>query len=161
MLYCSINKNKNILIFCVQQPLTVIWSAPRRGRHNKIKTFRQNCSFLKTEIVARRSPSVRNSMADVTPGTETPKHLRMSSDPPPGGPATPNKLPSITPGGPASGQGFIPSFADACKLVSAPYSCLVLDTHRRHIGLPPVYLQRKRTGIQEELDTELLKYSEK
>ena len=100
-------------------------------------------------------------MADVKHGTETPKHLIMSSELPPGGPATLNKLPSIIAGGPASGQGFIPTFADACKLVSAPYSCLVLDTHRRRIGLAPMYIKRKRTGIQEELDTELLKYSEK
>ncbi|XP_056439149.1 DNA-directed RNA polymerase I subunit RPA43 [Gadus chalcogrammus] len=100
-------------------------------------------------------------MADVKHGTETPKHLIMSSELPPGGPVTLNKLPSIIAGGPASGQGFIPTFADACKLVSAPYSCLVLDTHRRHIGLAPMYIKRKRTGIQEELDTELLKYSEK
>ena len=85
----------------------------------------------------------------------------MSSEPPPGGPATPSKLSSVNPGGPAPAQGFIPSFADACKLVSAPYSCLVLDTHRRHIGLAPMFIRRKRTGIQEELDTELLKYSEK
>ncbi|XP_030644859.1 DNA-directed RNA polymerase I subunit RPA43 [Chanos chanos] len=55
---------------------------------------------------------------------------------------------------------LIPSFADACKLVKAPYSCLVMDTHRRHITLPPVYLNKKRTGIQQELNAELLKYSE-
>ncbi|KAG7281356.1 hypothetical protein CRUP_023507, partial [Coryphaenoides rupestris] len=57
-------------------------------------------------------------------------------------------------------HGFIPSFADAAKLVSAPYSCLVLETHRRHVGLAPMFMRRKRTGIQEELDAELLKYSE-
>ncbi|KAF4100879.1 DNA-directed RNA polymerase I subunit RPA43 [Onychostoma macrolepis] len=54
---------------------------------------------------------------------------------------------------------LIPSFADAVKLLSARYSCLVLDTHRRHIALPPLYLRKKRTGIQEELNAELLKYS--
>ncbi|XP_062385222.1 DNA-directed RNA polymerase I subunit RPA43 [Sardina pilchardus] len=56
---------------------------------------------------------------------------------------------------------LIPSFADACKLVNTPYSCLVLDTHRRHVALPPMYLKKKKTGIQEELNAELLKYSEK
>lgn len=54
---------------------------------------------------------------------------------------------------------LIPSFADAVKLLSARYSCLVLDSHRRHIALPPLYLRKKRTGIQEELNAELLKYS--
>ncbi|TKS88526.1 DNA-directed RNA polymerase I subunit RPA43 [Collichthys lucidus] len=54
----------------------------------------------------------------------------------------------------------IPSFAAASELLSAPYSCLVTNTHRRHIGLPPMYLNKKRTGIQEELGSELLKFSE-
>ncbi|KAK7124253.1 hypothetical protein R3I94_018575 [Phoxinus phoxinus] len=54
---------------------------------------------------------------------------------------------------------LIPSFAGAVKLLNAHYSCLVLDTHRRHIALPPVYLRKKRLGIQEELNAELLKYS--
>lgn len=56
---------------------------------------------------------------------------------------------------------LIPTFADACKLVNTKYSCLVLDTHRRHVALPPMYLKKKKTGIQEELNAELLKYSEK
>ncbi|KAK3532470.1 hypothetical protein QTP86_018440 [Hemibagrus guttatus] len=55
--------------------------------------------------------------------------------------------------------GLIPSFADACQLVPAPYSCLVLHTHRRHVALPPMYLNKKRTGIQQELNADLLKYS--
>ncbi|XP_055075646.1 DNA-directed RNA polymerase I subunit RPA43 [Misgurnus anguillicaudatus] len=54
---------------------------------------------------------------------------------------------------------LIPSFADAVKLLDARYSCLVVDTHRRHIALPPVYMRKKRTGIQEELNADLLKYS--
>lgn len=54
---------------------------------------------------------------------------------------------------------LIPSFADARELVSAPYSCLVLHTHRRHVALPPMYLNKKRTGIQQELSADLLKYS--
>ncbi|XP_053347503.1 DNA-directed RNA polymerase I subunit RPA43 [Clarias gariepinus] len=66
---------------------------------------------------------------------------------------------------PAPGRGslaapcLIPSFADARELVPAPYSCLVLHTHRRHVALPPLYLNKKRTGIQQELNAELLKYS--
>ncbi|XP_051519435.1 DNA-directed RNA polymerase I subunit RPA43-like [Myxocyprinus asiaticus] len=54
---------------------------------------------------------------------------------------------------------LIPSFADAVKLLDSRYSCLVLDTPRKHIALPPVYLCKKRTGIQEELNADLLKYS--
>ncbi|XP_053469378.1 DNA-directed RNA polymerase I subunit RPA43 [Ictalurus furcatus] len=54
---------------------------------------------------------------------------------------------------------LIPSFADARELVNAPYSCLVLHTHRRHVALPPMYLNKKKTGIQQELNADLLKYS--
>ncbi|TSO47164.1 DNA-directed RNA polymerase I subunit RPA43 [Bagarius yarrelli] len=54
---------------------------------------------------------------------------------------------------------LIPSFAEARKLVPAQYSCLVLHTHRRHVALPPVYLNKKRSGIQQELNAELLKFS--
>ncbi|KAM6904327.1 DNA-directed RNA polymerase I subunit RPA43 [Lycodopsis pacificus] len=53
----------------------------------------------------------------------------------------------------------VPSFAAASELLSAAYSCLVMNTHRRHIALPPMYLNKKRTGIQEELEAELLKFS--
>ncbi|KAL2080646.1 hypothetical protein ACEWY4_024439 [Coilia grayii] len=55
---------------------------------------------------------------------------------------------------------LIPTFAEACKLISTPYSCLVLDTHRRHVALPPMFLKKKKTGIEEELNAELLKYAE-
>ncbi|NP_001007154.1 DNA-directed RNA polymerase I subunit RPA43 [Danio rerio] len=65
---------------------------------------------------------------------------------------------SVT-GGPAVTSCLIPSFAEAVKLLKARYSCLVLDTHRRHISLPPVHLKKKKTGIQEQLNAELLKYS--
>ncbi|XP_060915919.1 DNA-directed RNA polymerase I subunit RPA43 [Labrus mixtus] len=54
----------------------------------------------------------------------------------------------------------IPSFAAASELLSAPYSCLVMNTHRRHITLPPMYLNKKRTGIKEELEAELLRFSQ-
>ncbi|XP_043089062.1 DNA-directed RNA polymerase I subunit RPA43 isoform X2 [Puntigrus tetrazona] len=54
---------------------------------------------------------------------------------------------------------LVPSFADAVKLLSARYSCLVRESHRRHVALPPLYLQKKRSGIQEELNAELLKFS--
>ncbi|KAG7457439.1 hypothetical protein MATL_G00227270 [Megalops atlanticus] len=70
------------------------------------------------------------------------------------------KVSDAGPGQKDSVPCLIPSFADACKLVSAPYSCLVVDTHRRHIALSPMYLKRKKTGIQEQLNAELLKYSE-
>lgn len=61
----------------------------------------------------------------------------------------------------AAASCSIPSFAAASELLSAPYSCLVMNAHRRHITLPPVFLNKKRTGIQEELQAELLKFSER
>ncbi|XP_011361049.1 DNA-directed RNA polymerase I subunit RPA43 isoform X2 [Pteropus vampyrus] len=54
----------------------------------------------------------------------------------------------------------LPTYAAACALVNSPYSCLVVGPHRRHIALSPRYLNRKRTGIREQLDAELLRYSE-
>lgn len=55
----------------------------------------------------------------------------------------------------------LPTYAAACALVSSRYSCLVAGPHRRHIALSPRYLNRKRTGIREQLDAELLRYSER
>ncbi|KAM5204166.1 DNA-directed RNA polymerase I subunit RPA43 isoform 2-T2 [Hipposideros larvatus] len=54
----------------------------------------------------------------------------------------------------------LPTYAAACALVNSRYSCLVVGPHRRHIALSPRYLNRKRTGIREQLDAELLRYSE-
>ncbi|XP_034017135.1 DNA-directed RNA polymerase I subunit RPA43 [Thalassophryne amazonica] len=63
--------------------------------------------------------------------------------------------------GPTAGSGLCsaPSFTAAAELLSAPYSCLVMDTRRRHVVLPPMYLQKKKTGIQQELGAELFKFS--
>lgn len=75
--------------------------------------------------------------------------------------------PKAAPGRPAAGQAGVlpclelPSYAAACALVSSRYSCLVAGPHRRHIALSPRYLSRKRTGIREQLDAELLRYSER
>lgn len=55
----------------------------------------------------------------------------------------------------------LPTYAAACALVKSRYSCLVVGPHRRHIALSPRYLHRKRTGIREQLDAELLRYSER
>lgn len=55
----------------------------------------------------------------------------------------------------------IPSFAAASGLLSAKYSCLVLHSHRRHVCLTPMYLNKKKTGIRGELQAELLKFSQK
>ncbi|XP_068094741.1 DNA-directed RNA polymerase I subunit RPA43 [Hyperolius riggenbachi] len=52
-----------------------------------------------------------------------------------------------------------PSFSSARSLVSSAHSCLVVNTRRRHLALPPKYLHRKRSGIQEQLNAELLKYN--
>ena len=55
----------------------------------------------------------------------------------------------------------LPTYAAACALVNSRYSCLVAGPHRRHIALSPRYLNRNRTGIREQLDAELLRYSER
>ena len=68
---------------------------------------------------------------------------------------------------PVAGQaGVLPclellSYAAECALVGSHYSFLVAAPHRRHIALSPRYLSRKRTGIREQLDAELLRYSER
>ncbi|XP_069852236.1 DNA-directed RNA polymerase I subunit RPA43 [Dipodomys merriami] len=54
----------------------------------------------------------------------------------------------------------LPTYAAASALVGSRYSCLVAGPHRRHVALSPRYLHRKRTGIREQLDAELLRYSE-
>ncbi|XP_016369800.1 DNA-directed RNA polymerase I subunit RPA43 [Sinocyclocheilus rhinocerous] len=74
-------------------------------------------------------------------------------------PADVSTVAQISSGNVAAVPCLIPSFADAVKLLNARYSCLVLDSHRRHISLSPEHLRKKRTGIREELDAELLKYS--
>ncbi|KAM9385706.1 DNA-directed RNA polymerase I subunit RPA43-like [Pholidichthys leucotaenia] len=53
----------------------------------------------------------------------------------------------------------VPSFAATSELLSTPYSCLVTSTHQRHVALPPRYLNKRRTGIKQELEGELLKFS--
>ncbi|XP_061598644.1 DNA-directed RNA polymerase I subunit RPA43 [Cololabis saira] len=69
------------------------------------------------------------------------------------------ELPAV--GGPAADfvPCAVPSFSAAAELLSLPYSCLVRSGRRRHVVLPPVYLHKKRTGIRQELDAELLKFS--
>ncbi|XP_067111982.1 DNA-directed RNA polymerase I subunit RPA43 [Osmerus mordax] len=99
-------------------------------------------------------------MANLEQVEEDPKPVKTSTEvsalslPNPNGLSTLTATYTITP------PCLIPSFADACKMVSAPYSCLVMHTHRRHLALSPMYLKKKRTGIQDELNTELLRYSE-
>ncbi|XP_032437591.1 DNA-directed RNA polymerase I subunit RPA43 isoform X2 [Xiphophorus hellerii] len=96
-------------------------------------------------------------MANLDHAEDDRNHVKMPGElPAAGSPVNPNQG-SRSPGETA---GTIPSFAAASELLSAPYSCLVLNTHRRHVALPPVYLNKKRTGIQEELDAELLKFSQ-
>ncbi|XP_012715427.2 DNA-directed RNA polymerase I subunit RPA43 [Fundulus heteroclitus] len=96
-------------------------------------------------------------MANLKHAEEDQNHVKMPGEAPAAGSPVKPDQESRVPGGSA---GAIPSFAAASELLSAPYSCLVLNTHRRHIALPPVYLSKKRTGIQEELDAELLKFSQ-
>eukprot|EP00061_Rhincodon_typus_P018025 g47010.t1 len=69
--------------------------------------------------------------------------------------ANPGQEGSVVPG-----RGQQLSFSQACSLIKSPYSCLVLDTCRRHITLSPVFLKRQRSGIEKQLRTELLRFSE-
>ncbi|CAL1584528.1 unnamed protein product [Knipowitschia caucasica] len=92
-------------------------------------------------------------MADPQRAKDSSKHAPMSR-----GTAT-TSTPDVGPVEEAGVAASIPCFSRASELLSAPYSCLVLNTHRRHIALPPLHLHKKRTGIRQELDTELLKFS--
>ncbi|XP_048195681.1 DNA-directed RNA polymerase I subunit RPA43 [Perognathus longimembris pacificus] len=79
---------------------------------------------------------------------------------------TESSAPKAVSDGPAVGPAGVlpclelPTYAAASALVGSRYSCLVAGPHRRHVALSPRYLQRKRTGIREQLDAELLRYSE-
>ncbi|XP_026206019.1 DNA-directed RNA polymerase I subunit RPA43 [Anabas testudineus] len=99
-------------------------------------------------------------MANLEHAEDEPKHVNMSGEIPDAGAPVESV---VAPTAPGLAAGVIPcsipSFAAASALLSAPYSCLVMNTHRRHITLPPVYLKKKKTGIQEELEAELLKFS--
>ncbi|XP_028927245.2 DNA-directed RNA polymerase I subunit RPA43 [Ornithorhynchus anatinus] len=66
---------------------------------------------------------------------------------PPGAPGFPPRCPAA------------PSFSEACGLVRSRASCLLLGPHRRHVALAPRYLRRKRSGIRQQLDAQLLRYS--
>ncbi|KAM3595919.1 uncharacterized protein V6R79_005275 [Siganus canaliculatus] len=100
-------------------------------------------------------------MANLEHAGDDPKHVKMSSEVSVA--ARTDKATGVAsaPGGDGAVVACsIPSFASASELLSAPYSCLVMSTHRRHVALPPMYLSKKRTGIQEELGAELLRFSQ-
>nr|XP_057903360.1 DNA-directed RNA polymerase I subunit RPA43 [Doryrhamphus excisus] len=99
-------------------------------------------------------------MANLKHAEDEPKHVKMPGEIP--GTCSQNtgtELSSVVGGYVSEVTCSVPSFAAASELVSAPYSCLVMNTHRRHVAMPPLYLNKKRTGLREELDAELLKYS--
>ncbi|XP_068431850.1 DNA-directed RNA polymerase I subunit RPA43 [Clinocottus analis] len=96
-------------------------------------------------------------MANFEHAEDDPKHVNMSGETPTAGAEVQPKEESLAPGVVSCA---IPSFAAASELLSAPYSCLVMNAHRRHVALPPMYLNTKRTGIQEELEAELLRFSQ-
>lgn len=100
-------------------------------------------------------------MATLEHAEGDPKHEKMSVEISAAG-SVGQKLEPSQPSGPEPGAvlSSIPSFAAASELLSAPYSCLVLNTHRRHVCLPPMYLHKKRTGIRGELQADLLKFSQ-
>ncbi|XP_040044873.2 DNA-directed RNA polymerase I subunit RPA43 [Gasterosteus aculeatus] len=96
-------------------------------------------------------------MANFEHAEDDPKHANMSAVTPT---AEAGARPTETSLAPGAFASCIPSFEAASELMSTPYSCLVMSAHRRHVALPPVYLNKKRTGIQEELEAELLKFSQ-
>ncbi|XP_076609930.1 DNA-directed RNA polymerase I subunit RPA43 [Chaetodon auriga] len=100
-------------------------------------------------------------MANLEHAEDDPKHVKMSGEVSTASAPDPPAEVSSGPGTDAVAVPCaIPSFAAASELLSAPYSCLVMNTHRRHVCLPPMYLNKKRTGIQGELEAELLKFSQ-
>lgn len=101
------------------------------------------------------------SMANLKQEEDDPEHAKMSTEIPTSTQTVPSDSVRRSIKQEADITCLIPSFAEACKLIDTPYSCLVLDTHRRHVALPPMHLKKKKTGIEEELNSELLKYSEK
>ncbi|XP_054620528.1 DNA-directed RNA polymerase I subunit RPA43 [Dunckerocampus dactyliophorus] len=99
-------------------------------------------------------------MANLKHAEDDPKHVKMPGEiPGTCAQKTGEELSSVVGAHVSEVPCSIPSFAAASELVSAPYSCLVMNTHRRHVAMPPLYLNKKRTGLREELDAELLKYS--
>lgn len=101
-------------------------------------------------------------MANLKHAECEPKHENMSVEiTTAGSPDQPPELSRITAPEADAVLSSIPSFAAASELLSAQYSCLVLNTHRRHVCLPPMYLNKKKTGIRGELQTQLLKFSQK
>lgn len=97
-------------------------------------------------------------MANLKHAEDDPKHVKMSSDAA-AAQVQPADLSSAAARCAVEIPCAIPTFAAASELLSTPYSCLVMNTHRRHVALPPMYLNKKRTGIQAELEAELLKFS--
>ncbi|XP_061884811.1 DNA-directed RNA polymerase I subunit RPA43-like [Entelurus aequoreus] len=99
-------------------------------------------------------------MANLEHAEDDPQHVKMSGQIP-GACAqkTAVELSTVVGGFVPEVSCSVPSFAAASELLSAPYSCLVMSTHRRHVALPPRYLNKKRSGLQGELEAELLKYS--
>lgn len=99
-------------------------------------------------------------MANLERADDDPKHAKMSGEiPEAGSHVPPAEVPNASGRDAGALPCSIPTFAAASALLSAPYSCLVMNTHRRHVALPPMYLKKKRSGIREELEAELLKFS--
>ncbi|XP_026157006.1 DNA-directed RNA polymerase I subunit RPA43 [Mastacembelus armatus] len=96
-------------------------------------------------------------MANLEHAEDDPKHVKVSGEIPETRTEVRSAEVSIASG---AVPCTIPSFAAASALLSAPYSCLVMNTHRRHVALPPMYLNKKKTGIRGELEAELLRFSQ-
>lgn len=96
--------------------------------------------------VARAAGNASSRMAA---GCPEPPRAKAASEGPGAGPA--RVVPCLEP----------PTYAAARALLGSRCSCLVAGPHRRHIALAPRHLHRKRSGIREQLDAQLLRYSER
>lgn len=111
--------------------------------------MRQTGGRKQEATCASAARAVGNLTSRMAAGCPEPPRAQAASEGPVAGPA--GALPCLE----------LPTYAAACALLSSRYSCLVAGPHRRHIALSPRYLHRKRTGIREQLDAELLRYSER
>uniref|UniRef100_A0A3P9HY54 DNA-directed RNA polymerase subunit n=1 Tax=Oryzias latipes TaxID=8090 RepID=A0A3P9HY54_ORYLA len=135
-------------------------SSPAEGntrKNVKLWLVAGRSSFRKLRLVC--FPVFSRSMENLIHAE--PKHVKMSAEPL----AVSGSIP-VDPASAAAEKAaggapcLVPSYSAAVELLSAPYSCLVMNPRRRHVVLPPVYLHKKRSGIQEELEAELLKFSQ-
>lgn len=134
-----------------------------RWQHKDILNALANASpSSKRKLRIYILPVFPSSMASLMRDVDDSKQVKMSGEVSvEGATEKPSEVTLVSGGDAGAVHCSIPSFAAASELLSTPYSCLVTNTHRRHLSLPPMYLNKKKTGIQEELQAELLRFSQR